>query len=171
VKHITSIRVFSLLLLLGGVGSVSAARLNDTASAAEMQALERKIYVGIGAGYESGNGLRLGASIGRHGLETGFGITYAGETGMLNYSYGLRYLNTLYDGAYAWIGAGQMGHRQGSDRERLRSMGAGLGISWKLGSMFRLMLDSGWHLYSATDLADGNVQINPTINGALVYIW
>ncbi len=167
----TFFRACSLLLLLGGGAAVRAEYAKDTASAAQMQALERKIYVGVGVGYEAGNGIRLGGSIGRHGLETGFGITYSGETGEMNYSVGARYLNTLYEGAYAWVGAGKLGHRRASDHGSLQSMGAGLGIAWDLGPMFRLMIDSGWHLYSDTELADGKTQINPTINAAVVYIW
>jgi hypothetical protein len=64
-----------------------------------------------------------------------------------------------------------MGHRVGSDRESLQSAGAGLGASWQLGSMFYLMLDSGWRMYSDTDVADGELQVNPTFNGAIVYKW
>lgn len=167
----TLLGAFALLLLSGGLTAARAGNTTDTATAAEMQALERKVYVGIGVGYEAGNGIRVGGSIGRHGLESGFGITYSGETGEMNYSVGARYLNTLYEGAYAWIGAGKLGHRRGSDRASLQSAGAGLGVSWKLGPMFRLMIDSGWHLYSDSDLAGGNAQLNPTVNAGVVYIW
>jgi hypothetical protein len=158
-----------LLLLACAV----AAPAQDAAPSGERAApsLERRIYVGIGAGYEAGNGLRLGWSIGRHGVESGFGMTYSGETGEMNYSYGFRYLNTLYEGAYVWTGWGRMGHRRASERENLSSGGAGLGVSLRLGPMFRLMLDSGMRAYSDTDVADGDIQINPTFNGAIVYIW
>jgi hypothetical protein len=37
--------------------------------------------------------------------------------------------------------------------------------------MFYLMLDSGWRMYSDTDVADGELQVNPTFNGAIVYKW
>jgi hypothetical protein len=164
------VRRLLLLLALAALALAPRARAAVSADTSKLAA-DRKIYVGVGAGYEAGNGIRIGYSAGRHGVETGIGIVYLGETGELRYSYGLRYLFTLYEGAYAWTGAGRMGHREGSDRESLNSIGAGIGASWRLGSMFYLMLDSGWRLYSDSDVDDGMLQVNPTFNGAIVYKW
>jgi hypothetical protein len=161
--------MFACAALIAAVAPAwSQAAAADTATAATAG---KKIYVGLGAGYEAGNGVRLGASLGPHGVETGLGITYLGETGLFQYSFGARYLYTLYEGAYAWTGAGRMGYREGSDRGSITSGGAGLGVSLRLGPMFRLMIDSGWRVYSDTDVSDGNLQVNPTLNGGLVYIW
>lgn len=162
---------FLLLIALAGLSLAPAVRAASAPSADSALGADRRIYVGVGAGYEAGNGIRLGYSIGRHGVETGIGVVYLGETGTLRYSYGARYLYTLYEGAYAWTGAGIMGHRVGSDRESLRSAGAGIGVSWRLGSMYYVMLDSGWRLYSDSDVGHGELQVNPTFNGALVYKW
>lgn len=163
-----------ILLLLAGLFSAAAAHAAgvDTLRAdMRRDGPEARFYVGVGAGFEAGNGLRLGASYGPFGLETGGGVTYSGETGRLNYSVGGRYIHNLYETAYAWAGYGVMGHRVRSERERLKSGGAGLGINWHLGPMFRLMLDSGWHVYSDSEVRDGTLQVNPTFNGALVYTW
>jgi hypothetical protein len=160
-----------LLLLTGAALLAVPARARGVERDTTAAAAEKLIYVGVGVGFEAGNGIRLGGSIGRHGLETGVGVTYLGETGLLQYSFGGRYLYTLYPGAYTWVGVGRMGHRDESDRALLTSGGAGLGVSARLGSMFRLMIDSGWRVYSDSEVEDGHIQINPTINAAIVYIW
>jgi hypothetical protein len=64
-----------------------------------------------------------------------------------------------------------MGHREGSDRVSLLSGGAGLGISWNLGTMFRLKLDSGWRVFRDSEVTSLDYQINPTGNAAFVYAW
>jgi hypothetical protein len=158
-----AVLAFAVCLAAAPARAVSVPALPDTS--------DHKLYIGLGAGFEAGNGIRLGFSRGRHGAETGIGVMYLGETGTLQYSYGARYLYTLYDGAYAWAGGARTGHRDGSDRAALVSGGAGIGVIWKLGSMFRLMLDSGWRVYSDSDVEDGHIQINPTINTAVVYMW
>jgi hypothetical protein len=168
-------RTFALLPLLAGLVMFAPTHATEVKENAKDDlpelALEKRLYVGVGAGNEAGNGIRLGGSIGNHGLETGIGVAYLGETGELRYSYGARYLYTLYEGAYVWTGAGRRGHRRGDDRGSMTSGGAGLGVSWNLGAMFRLMIDSGWRVYSDSDVADGDLQINPTLNGAIVYTW
>jgi hypothetical protein len=167
VKRLLLLLVLATILLAPRVASAAS----SSASADTTLGLERKIYVGVGAGFEGGNGIRLGYSIGPYGVETGIGIVYLGETGELQYSFGARYLHTLYEGAYAWIGAGRMGHRVGSEHGSLKSAGAGVGVSWVLGSMFYVMLDSGWRVFTDTEEFNGMVQMNPTFNGALVYKW
>lgn len=131
-----------------------------------------KLYIGLGAGFESGNGVKLGFSRGRHGAETVLGILYLGETGTLQYSYGLRYLYNLYDGAYAWTGGARTGYRDRTDQASMISAGAGIGVIWKLGSMFRLMLDSGWSAtFDSDDPEDDTYRLGPTINMGVVYMW
>jgi hypothetical protein len=144
--------------------AVSVPALPDTST--------NKLYIGLGAGFESGNGVKLGFSRGRHGAETGLGILYLGETGTLQYSYGLRYLYTLYDGAYAWAGGARTGYRDRTDEASMISTGAGIGVLWKLGSMFRLMLDSGWSAsFETDDSEDDTYRLGPTVNMGLVYMW
>ncbi len=157
--------------LLLTVSAAHAAGVDTLRAEDRSEGHQTRLYVGVGAGFEAGNGLRLGFSYGPYGAEAGGGVTYSGETGQLNYSIGARYIHSLYETAYAWAGAGTLGHRVRADRARLTSGGAGLGINWHLGPMFRLMLDSGWHIYSDSDIEDGATQINPTFNGALVYTW
>lgn len=158
-------------LLFAALPAVPRAASAATPADAVSESPARTIYVGLGAGYEAGNGIRLGMKRGADGIETGVGVVYLGETGELRYSFGVRYLRSLYEGAYAWIGAGRTGHRAGDDRGSLVSGGAGLGVSWRLGPMFRLMVDSGWRGYSDSDRSDGDLHIGPTFNGALVYEW
>jgi hypothetical protein len=169
VKHLTSILLAGLLTL--ATAAAHAAEVDTLRAADKSDGPHTRLYVGVGAGFEAGNGLRLGFSYGPYGMEVGGGATYSGETGRWNYSIGTRYIHKLYETAYAWAGAGTLGHRVRAERARLISGGAGLGINWHLGPMFRLMLDSGWHIYSDSDVENGAIQINPTFNGALVYAW
>jgi hypothetical protein len=171
VKHAAPSRALAPLLLAAVLAAFAASPSRAASPADTSGAPERKMYIGLGLGFEAGNGIRLGFSRGRHGAETGIGVMYLGESGTLQYSYGARYLYTLYDGAYAWAGAGRLGHRDGSDRASMVSAGAGIGVLWRLGTMFRFMLDSGWRVYSDSDAEDGKIQVNPTFNGAVVYMW
>lgn len=158
----------ALLFLLGLACAAAAA---PAASSAPSEGADRRYYLGVGAGFEGANGVRAGVGWGDHGLEAGGGLTYSGANGHMNYSYGARYLYTLYEGAYAWTGAGKTGHIRDGHRGRLVSGAMGLGISIHVGSMFRLKLDSGWRLFADSGEGDGMLQVGPTFNGAFVYEW
>jgi|GEM_PF-3976067 len=169
-------RVRAFLLALCTWGALAACLSAVPGHAVSVPALPdtstNKLYIGLGAGFESGNGVKLGFSRGRHGAETGLGILYLGETGTLQYSYGLRYLYTLYDGAYAWAGGARTGYRDRTDEASTFSTGGGIGVIWKLGSMFRLMLDSGWSAtFDSDDPEDDAYRLGPTVNMGVVYMW
>ena len=134
-----------------------------------------KFIVGLGGGFEAGNGLRLGIKQGKNTGELGVGLLYHGETAEFQYSLGLRYLHTLYSGrandTYVWTGAGIMGHDSPGNSGTLVSAGLGLGISLHFGIPFHFNFDSGWHGYRDSQGSFTGVQFGPTINGALVYEW
>jgi hypothetical protein len=172
IRHARFLFLVGLFALSGFTAStVHASEVDTLSGETSTNGRETTLYMGVGAGFEAGNGLRFGFSYGPFGAETGGGITYIAETGRLNYSVGGRYIHKLYETAYVWAGTGMLGHRVRDRRARMVSTGAGLGISWHLGPMFRLMLDSGWRVYSDSKIDDGANQINPTFNGALVYAW
>jgi hypothetical protein len=135
----------------------------------------REFAVGIGGGFEAGNGLRLGYKEGRHAGELGLGLLYEAQAAEFQYSVGLRYLRTLYEGrindTYAWTGAGVLGHDREGSGGYVASAGLGLGISLHFGLPFRLKVDSGWRTFYDGNGSYQEVQYGPTINGALVYEW
>lgn len=143
--------------------------------AAEPAVPGSRFAVGLGAGYEAGNGLHLGLASGKYAARMGLGLIYEDQNAEFDYSAGLRGLRILYQGrindTYAWIGSAIHGHYRAGDAGFLSAGGAGVGMALHLGLPFRLEIDSGWDAYYDSGKKDAGVQWGPTLNGALVYEW
>src|SRR5690606_26471926 len=70
-----------LLLGTGGAFAQDADTSGDT-----------RYFVGLGAGFETGNGLQLGIGRGKDALQLGLGLLYDDADARTDYSIGLRYL-------------------------------------------------------------------------------
>lgn len=134
-----------------------------------------RFRVGLGAGYESGNGVQIGMARGRNAVQAGLGFLYEDQTAEFGYSTGLRFLRTFYEGrinrTYGWAGASVLGHWREGDAGVLGSEGLGVGISLHFGLPFHLELDSGWHVYLDSQAEELRPRFGPTLNGALLYEW
>jgi hypothetical protein len=140
-----------------------------------MPAAPWRYSVGMGLGYESGNGLNLGLSQGKYTGQLGLGLIYSAQNAELQYSTGLRLLRELYTGrinnTYAWVGLGMHGRDRKNEYGFMSSGGMGVGATLHLGLPFHLSLDSGWHAFYDSEAQNLELQWGPTLNGSLVYEW
>jgi hypothetical protein len=134
---------------------------------------EDRLFVGFGAGPQSGNGLHLGMIRGSHAVDFGLGLLYDSQDAKWGYSSGLRYMKYLYQGSvndtYAWGGGALTGNYRDQTASHVTSVGAGLGVAFHFGLPIQIYFDSGLAGYFSEGF--DKKEYFPAYNGGIRYVW